>query len=171
MFQYVNTVIFVSLLLFPSCVENDVDLCIEMGRTEGPIPFRTFAEVSKDSIECFLGITDTVLHIHPKLFIVNNQEAFDTLVECNSYDFDFNFNKYSLLIGYFFINDGPATLSKQETSLYCDLTEQHLMHRVFVDITEYDPYQFTLIQHNAIVPKLPDGLRVAHAVIRNKLYQ
>jgi len=168
MYLNLHILFFLFLILLPSCTENEANLCIEMERIEGPMPFRTFAEVSNDSIDCFLTVTDTVFHTHPVFHIINDQEALDTLLECNCYDYDFDFQNYTLLIGYFFTYYGPATLSKQELDLYCDLADQHLMYRVFVD-EEDDPYQPTLIQHNAIVPKLPDELRVSHGIIRNKL--
>lgn len=141
-----------------------------MDRTTGPLSFTTFTEVSNDSIDCVLNAAEFVTWHHPVLHIVNDQQALDTLLECSSYNFNFNFEEYTLLIGYFYTAYGPAVLSKQEVKLDCEVRDQLLLYSVTVDLMDNDGFQNVLIQHNAIVPKLPVELRVSHWVKRNRLY-
>lgn len=147
-----------------------VNHCIDMDRSAGPVPFTTFREVSDDSIDCYLNAAEFTSWHHPVLHIVNDYQALDTLLDCSSYNFNFNFEEYTLLIGYFYTEYGPAALSKQEVKLNCEMHEQLLLYSVTVDLMDDDGFQNILIQHHAIVPKLPDELRVSHWVRRNRLY-
>ena len=172
MSRFLTTPLLLVLLLFPSCEESEKNYCTEMDRSEGPLPIKTFAELSGDSIDCFLKVTEEASYIDPIFYVIRDQAALDTLVECNSYDFEFNFKDYSLLIGYFFYSAfGSAEYAKQEVTLNCSIVEQYLMYHVTVDIFDYDQSKSTLIQYNAIIPKLPEGLRVANEVVRVRLEQ
>jgi hypothetical protein len=148
-----------------------VDYCSDMGRSEGPVPFRTFSEVSDDSINCYLEPTEYTTWFHPKFHVINDQHTLDSLLVCSSYDFNFNFEEYTLIIGYFYTGYGPAELTELEVDLECGLLEQYLRYEVNVDIFDKDGYKDTLIQHNVIVPKLPDGLEVRHFATRHRLYE
>jgi hypothetical protein len=170
--RILNITSLVFLLLFPSCEEIEVNYCTEMDRSEGPLPFKTFAELSNDSIDCVLNVTEEASYIDPIFYVIRDQAAFDTLVQCNCYDFEFNFKDYSLLIGYFYYSAfGSAEFAKQEVTLNCSIVDQFLMYHVTVDVFDYDQSKSTLIQYNAIVPKLPEGLRIGNEVVRVKLYQ
>jgi hypothetical protein len=160
------------LILFNSCEEEReiVNYCEDIGRKTGPVPFTTFEDISKDSINCYLCNIEFFDWNHPVLYIINDQQALDTLLDCSSYNFNFNFEEYTLLIGYFYTLYGPAALSNQEVKLDCEISGQLLMYSVTVDLMDDDGSQSVLIQHNAIVPKLPSDLRVSHWVIKNRLY-
>lgn len=149
----------------------DVNYCKDMDRPDGPLPFNTFAELSNDSIDCFLIVTEEADYIDPIFYVIQDQEAFDTLVRCNCYDFEFNFNDYSLIIGYFYSGVGPAEFAKQEVSLDCSISKQYLYYHVFINLLDYDQSESRLIQYNAIVPKLPEGLTVRNEVVRIRLFQ
>ncbi len=172
MLRMAKYLLILGLVLFNSCEEEReiVNYCEDMGRTTGPVPFTTFEDISKDSIFCYLSNTEFSDWNHPVLYIINDQQALDTLLECSSYNFNFNFEEYTLLIGYFYTRYGPAALSKQEVELDCRISEQLLFYSVTVDLIDDDGHQYALIQHNAIVPKLPSDLSVSHWVIRNRLY-
>lgn len=167
-----NYAVILVCFVFHACMEERVIVnhCTDMDRKTGPVPFRTFAEVSDDSINCVLDVTEFANWHRPVLYVVNDYEALDTLLECSSNNFDFNFDEYTLLIGYFYTEAGPAALSKQEVKLDCETKNQLLYYSVTVDQMGNDGFQNILIQHNAIVPKLPDDLRVSHWVKRNRLY-
>ena len=172
MLRMVKYLLIIGLILFNSCEEEReiVDYCEDMGRTTGPVPFTTFEGISKDSINCYLSNIEYSNWYHPVLYIVNDQQALDTLLDCSSYNFNFNFEEYTLLIGYFYTGYGPAAFSKQEVELDCGISRQLLFYSVTVDVMDNDGFQKVLIQHNAIVPKLPGDLRVSHWVKRNRLY-
>lgn len=172
MLRAVKHLLILGLILFHSCEEEKelVNYCTDMGRTEGPLPFSTFAELSNDSINCYLNASEYADWNHPVLYIVNDQQALDTLLDCSSYNFNFNFEEYTLLIGYFYTAYGPGVFSKQEVELNCRIFDQYLSYSVTVDLMDDDSFQDVLVQHNAIVPKLPSELRVSHWVKRNRLY-
>ena len=162
---------FLVFLFFPSCEMINVNYCEDMDMSEGPLPFNTFAELTSDSIDCVLIVTEEASYIDPIFYVIQDQAAFDTLVECNCYSFDFNFSEYSLIIGYFYSGLGPAEFAKQEVSLDCSISEQYVMYHVYIDLFDNKQSESRLIQYNAIVPKLPEGLMVRNEVVRVKLYQ
>ena len=172
MSRVVKYLFIIGLILFNSCEEERelVNYCEAMGRTTGTLPFSTFESISVDSIRCYLRNIEYSDWNHPVLYIVNDQDALDTLLQCSSYDFNFNFEEYTLLIGYFFTSYGPATLSNQEVKIECRTLDQFLSYSVTVDVIDDDGFRDTLIQHNAIVPKFPGEMRVNHRVKRNRLY-
>lgn len=173
MWRIIRYLVIICFILFHSCEKERelVNYCTDMGRSEGPVPFTTFAEVSNDSINCFLTPTEHAYWFRPVFHVINDQHALDTMLECSSYDFDFNFEEYTLLIGYFYSGYGPAALSKQEVKLNCGMLEQYLMYTVTIDLEDNDGFKDTLIQHNVIVPKLPEELEVRHGVKKNRLYE
>lgn len=172
MWRAVKYLFIIGLILFNSCEEERklINYCEDMGRTTGTVSFSTFEDISEDSIICKLRNIEYSDWNHPVLYIINDQDALDTLIQCSSYNFNFNFEEYTLLIGYFFTSYGPAILSNQEVELECRTLEQYLSYSVTVDVVEDDRFRDTLIQHNAIVPKFPGEMRVNHWVKRNRLY-
>ena len=172
MFRMAKYLLLMGLILFNSCEEmpEQVDYCEEMGISAGTVPFTTFEDISKDSISCYLREIEYNNWYHPVLYIINDQQALDTLLDCSSYNFNFNFEEYTLLIGYFYTNYGPAELSNQEVTLECGFTKQYLNYSVTVDVLDNNELQEDLIQHNTIIPKIPGELRVNHWVKRNRLY-
>ena len=116
-------------------------------------------------------MTEEADYIDTIFYAIQDQEAFDTLVECNCYDFEFNFNEYSLIIGYFYSGVGPAEFAKQEVSLDCSISKPYLYYHAFINLLDYDQSESRLIQYNAIVPKLPEGLTVRNEVVRIRLFQ
>lgn len=171
--KILRLLLIISLTLFHSCEEEKelVNYCTDMGRSTGPVPFTTFSELSNDSINCYLSADEYATWFQPVFYVINDQQALDTLLECSSYDFNFNFKEYTLLIGYFYSGYGPAVISQQEVELECYHVKQYLRYEVTVDLLDNDGFQDTLIQHNAIVPKLPEGLEVRHFATRHKLYE
>ncbi len=87
------------VLLLPSCERKDSNFCHQMGRDSGDLPFQTIGEISNDSIDFWLTITDTVLYHEPVFFQIDNQNDFNNLVKSNREDVEFNFQEYTLLIG------------------------------------------------------------------------
>ncbi|MGC9341163.1 MAG: hypothetical protein ACP5E3_00530, partial [Bacteroidales bacterium] len=73
-----------------------------MGRESGPIPIITINEISEDSINIWLDVKDTVLWFEPVFYQIDNSETFNQLVRSNKENLEFNFEDYTLLIGYFF---------------------------------------------------------------------
>ena len=169
MLRVIRYFVIICFILFHSCEKERelVNYCNDMGRSTGPVPFSTFAEVSNDSINCYLTPTENASWFQPVFHIISDQHALDTLFDCSSYDFNFNFEEYTLIIGYFYSGFGPAALSKQEVELNCSMLEQYLMYSVTIDLMDNDGFKNTLIQHNVIVPKLPEELEVRHAVKKN----
>jgi len=167
--------LFVILLLFalhviPSCGDEGVNYCVEMDRQEGPVPFESFAEITNDSVDCWLQVHDTLLYFEPLLYRIDDQITFDSLVLCNCDEVNINFEEYTLLIGYFFIHNGPGTIKEKKVHLTCGFEEQLLGYRIIVEIPEELPGFLMPIQHNVFVPKLPDGIPIVHNVVIRKLY-
>lgn len=157
-------------LIIPSCGEDWINYCVEMDRQEGPVPFKSISEISNDSIEIWLQELDTALYFEPILYRIDDQIAFDTLIQSNCDEIVINFDDYTLLIGYFFIHHGPGEISQKDVKLYCGFEEQGLNYEITVEIPERIPNTLLPIQHNAFVPKLPDGIPIGHYVYLDKLY-
>jgi len=159
-----------TLLIIPSCGEEGINYCVEMDRQEGPIPFISIEEISNDSIEIWLQVVDTALYFEPILFRIDDQITFDTLVQSNCDQVMINFEDYTLLIGYFFIHQGPGEISQKDVKLHCGFEEQGLTYTIIVEILEKIPNSLMPIQHNVFVPKLPDGIPIGHFVDLDRLY-
>lgn len=159
-----------ALLILPSCGEEWINYCVKMDRQEGPVPFKSITEVSNDSIEIWLQVSDTALYFEPILYRIDNQTEFDSLVQCNCDELLINFEDYTLLIGYFFIHHGPGEISQKDVNLNCGFEEQSLSYRIIVEISEQIPETLMPIQHNVFVPKLPEGIPIYHFVDLDKLY-
>lgn len=134
-----------------------------MGRDSGNLPFQTIGEISNDSIDFWLTVTDTVLYFEPILYQIDDHETYNSLVNCNYDEIDFNFKEYTLLIGYFFDHSGPLRIIEQEVRLICEYHEQRIYYDVIAQNENVKGGLF-LIQHNAIIPKLPKGLKARNIV-------
>lgn len=155
-------------LLLSSCERKDSNFCHQMGRDSGYLPIQTIGEISNDSIDFWLNVTDTVLYYESVFYQIDDQETFNKLVNCNRDDIEINFQENTLLIGYFFSRYGPVRITEQRVNLNCGYFRQNLIHRVFVVYEKPDKI-LTLIQYNAIIPKLPDGFRASHHADKPKL--
>jgi hypothetical protein len=73
-----------------------------MGRWSGYLPIQQIGEkLPKDTIDCWLKVTDTVRWVNPVFYQIDDQQNFEELVECNCEIPEFNFRDYTLLMGYF----------------------------------------------------------------------
>jgi hypothetical protein len=158
------------LLIIPSCGEEWINYCVEMDRQEGPVPYESIEEISNDSLEIWLQVIDTALYFEPVLYRIDDQIAFDTLVQCNCDDVMINFDDYTLLIGYFFIHQGPGEISQKYVKLFCGFEEQSLTYTIIVEIFEDIPNSLMPFQHHVFVPKLPDGIPIGHYIDLDRLY-
>jgi hypothetical protein len=149
------------LLLLPSCERKDNNFCHQMGRDSGYLPIQTIGEISNDSIDIWLKVTDTVMYYESVFYRIDDQETFDKLVESNFDDIKINFQEYTILIGYFHIGCSQYKIMEQRVNLNCGYFKQNCIHRLFV---EYEDSYTNLIpiQYHVFVPKLPEGLRVSH---------
>ena len=151
------------VLLFPSCERKDNNFCHQMGRDSGYLPVQTVSEISNDSIDIWLTVTDTVLYYESVFYQIDDQVTFDKLVNCNFDDIKINFQEYTLLIGYFHIGCSQFKIIEQRVNLNCGYFKQNCNHRVFVEYE--DSYtNFIPIHYHVLVPKLPEGLRVSHHI-------
>ncbi len=162
--------ILTAFLILPTCREEWINYCVEMDRQEGPVPYKSIAEISNDSIDIWLQVMDTALYFEPILYRIDDQIDFDSLVQCNCDDVMINFEDYTLLIGYFFIHHGPGKIAQKDVNLYCGFEEQSLSYRIIVEIPEQIPETLMPIQHNVFVTKLPEGIPIYHFVDLDKLY-
>jgi len=156
--------LFIIALLLSSCEHEDSNFCHQMGRDTGDLPFQTIREISNDSIDIWLTITDTVLIYEPVFFRIDNQDDFNNLVNSNRENVEFNFLEYTLLMGYFFQSVGPNITTEQTVHLNCGWTKQVIGYEVIVN-THKEYTSFIPIHYHAIVHKLPEGIR-----IRNRVY-
>ena len=156
------------VLLLPSCERKDNNFCHQMGRDSGDLPFQTIGEISNDSIDLWLTITDTVLYYEPIFYRIDNQDDFNNLVKSNLDEVEFNFLDYTLLMGYFFKSVKPDITIDQSVHLNCGWTKQVIGYEVIVNAQKvYD--NFIPIQYHAIVQKLPEGIRIGNRVYINEL--
>ncbi len=139
-----------------------------MGRDSGYLPIQTIGEISNDSIDFWLTVTDTVSFYESVFYRIDDQETFNKLVNFNYDDVNFNFQEYTLLMGYFLKFTGPSRISEQSVRLQCGYYDQSAFYEVIVEIVK-DEASFTVIQYNAIVPKLPEGIRIGNSVYINEL--
>lgn len=160
-----NQIIYLLLLIIflPSCERNDNNFCHQMGRDSGTLPMQTIEEISNDSIDFWLTVSDTVLYYEPIFYQIDDHETFKKLVNCNYDQVDLNFKEYTLLIGYFFDNSGPLRIIKQKVRLICEYHDQRVYYDVIVQNENVEGGLF-LIQHHAIIPKLPEGLKARNIV-------
>lgn len=155
--------VFLLVLLLSSFERQDDNYCHQMGRDSGPLPMQTIEEISNESIDFRLIVSDTVLYYEPIFYQIDDHETFKRLVNCNYHEIDFNFKEYTLLIGYFFDNSGPLRIIKQKVKLICEYHDQRVYYDVIVQNENVEGGLF-LIQHHAIVPKLPEGLKARNIV-------
>lgn len=156
------------VILLPSCERKDNNFCHQMGRDSGDLPFHTIGEISNDSIDLWLTITDTVLDYEPIFVRIDNQDDFNNLVNSNLDDVHFNFHDYTLLIGYFFKSVKPNITTEQRVRLNCGWTKQVIMYEVIVNAQKvYD--NFMPIHFHAIAQKLPEGIRISNSVYVNEV--
>ena len=163
MFERMIINIILILLLLPSCEREDSNFCHQMGRESGNLPMKTIGEISNDSIDFWLTVTDTVLYYEPIFYQIDDHETFERLVNCNSDEVDFNFQEYTLLIGYFFVKSGPLRIIRQEVRLYCEYHDQRVYYDIIVQSENLEG-ELCLFHHNAIIPKLPEGFKVKNIV-------
>ena len=154
----INLVLLV--LLLPSCERKENNFCHQMGRDSGYLPIQTIGEISNDSIDIWLKVTDTVMYYESVFYRIDDQETFDKLVESNFDDIKINFQEYTILIGYFHIGCSQYKITEQRVNLNCGYFKQNCIHRLFV---EYEDSYINLIpiHYHVFVPKLPEGLRVS----------
>jgi hypothetical protein len=159
---------FIFVLLFPSCEREDSNFCHQMGRDSGDLPVQSIGEISNDSINLWLTITDTVFHYNPIFYRIDNQDDFNDLVKSNLDDVEFNFHDYTLLMGYFFKSVKPDFTIDQSVHLHCGWTKQSIGYEVIVNAQKvYD--NFIPIQYHVIVQKLPEGIGIGNRVYINEL--
>jgi len=156
------------IVVLPSCERKDSNYCHQMGRDSGLLPMQTIGDISNDSIDFWLTVTDTVLYFEPIMYQIDDYETFKRLVNCNIDEVDFNFKEYTLLIGYFFDHSGPLRIIEQEVRLICEYNDQRVYYDVIAQNENVVGGLF-LIQHNAIIPKLPEGLKASKIVVVDDL--
>ena len=148
-----------------SCEREIGNYCRDMGRWSGYLPIQQIGEkLPMDTVDCWLKITDTVGLGSPIFYQIDDQQSFNQLVECNCDITNFNFQDYTLLMGYYFTIFSSSRVIKQEVKLHCEHFEQWLNYWVYVkfDTSEINPY---FVQYHAVIPKLPEGLSINHRII------
>jgi hypothetical protein len=125
--------VFLLVLLLLSCERQDDNYCHQMGRDSGYLRSQIVSEISNDSIDIWLTVTDTVLYFESVFYRIDDQVTFDKLVNCNRDDIKINFQEYTLLIGYFHLGCSKYKITEQRVNLNCGYFKQNCIHRVFVE--------------------------------------
>ncbi len=156
-------VILLICLLVSACERDNGNFCQQLGYdSSGYIEFSTINDIANDSLEIWLSATDTVFWWKREqiFYVINDQKTFEKLVRTNRDSVNFNFNDFTLLIGYVFIHSGPAEIIDQRVSVYCDTYEQSVGYRVIIE-SEHVDHGPLLIQFHAIVTKIPDEIPIS----------
>jgi len=154
-------IIFFSLVLC-SCERDNGNFCQQLDYdSSGYLPFSTIDTFSNDSLNIWLDITDTVLwYKYEKIFhVIKDQQTFENLVRSNRERIDFNFEDFTLLIGYVFVNSGPAEITEQRVSVRCNTYEQSVGYKVIIE-SEHLEHGLEAIQFHAIITKVPDDIPI-----------
>jgi hypothetical protein len=168
MYRILIILLFPFALLLTSCERTDSNFCHQMGRESGNLYLQSMGEMSDDSVKIWLSPADTVLYFEPVFYRIDDQETFDKLVNCNYDALQINFQDYTLLMGYFFEYSGQARITKQSFYLNCGYYKQNAHYQVNFDVYKVEA-NFKPIQYNAIVEKIPEGLRIGNSVHVNEI--
>jgi hypothetical protein len=153
--------LFISLIM-GSCERDNGNFCHQLGYdSSGYLPYSTIDSFGDDSLKIWLEVTDTVLwYKNEKIFhVIQDQKTFDQIVKSNREKLDFNFDDFTLLIGYVFSTSGPVELSEQRVLVWCNSFDQTISYQVII-VSEHIQHYLKAIQFHSIITKVPDEIPI-----------